>query len=176
MNYFTTILFVIFIFPAAWKEYKKDNKKHMPAKYINIILSVVIFSIYTNIVRAALRGCINDYEALQLTYQIGASSFGMIIWFFYVFLSLIISVLIIAIALRKERARVFFLRILPFIWILGSVQLYKFALTVEGLKPDNLFLYSLLIEGVLALVVFLIYNSRFMKRFFQFKTQGTLCV
>ncbi len=176
MSYFAILIFSIVVLPKALREYKKDKNKNTTAKYLNLLLSILIFTIYISSVKIELREYLFNLEEFYRSYQskIGfiPSGIGKLVWIFYVLICIVISWLSVLLALRKEYARKLFLKLLPVLWILESIQLYKYALkNFSTIDTKYLFLYILILLGIIIFTFFLLYYSRLMKSFFQYTAQ-----
>lgn len=172
MNYLTILLFVTLVIPFALKEYQKDRGKNTSAKVINIMVSFILFYHFANSLKAEFSMILSDPTIFQAMLQnnIGfltplLSTFS---WFIYLILSFVLLGIVVLLALRKDKSRVLFLKIIPVIFIFKSIHLYKYFMnkSVE-VSLSQALIFILCIMGILCLSLYILYTRKFFKIFFQ---------
>jgi hypothetical protein len=86
----------------------------------------------------------------------------------YSLLSIIAGVQIIKLALRKGSARMLFIKLIPFLWLFNSIQLYyTYVALYNETPPKDYLVFSAILHALLWLAIFLLYNSKRFKEFLE---------
>jgi hypothetical protein len=117
-----------------------------------------------------LDGTPNIAERVFIECGILSPSINGLSWVFFVILSFLLSVLIIQIALRKEKSRRIFLQVLPFYCVLKSINIYRHIIPKNDIvsNSDYLLPFILLLNGFIVIIITIFYTRSFIKKFFQF--------
>ena len=128
MNYYSIAIFLILVLPVALKKYQTDKGENILAKVLNLIISFLIFQLNTGYLKYLIFSLISNKSFLEdeVFVQTGIlpPSVSVFLYFIscYEFLA---TRLCRFLALRIEKYRLWFLRLLPFVWIIESANLYS---------------------------------------------------
>ena len=173
MNYFSILIFVILVAPVALKEYQRDKGMNNWVKIINLFICFLLFGSFTNTVRNEVSILFSSTHEFKVMMQ---SNVGLltpvlngISWIIYLLLSFVLSINAVLLALRKEKSRVLFLRLIPILWIFESIHMYKYILNKLEIVRFGQLMYILFAIGIICLILFILYTSKPFKSFFQYK-------
>ena len=169
---YEVLIFLVFIFPFAYKKCLKRNNKDLTFRVINILISLLLFLVFLSEFR----------NYLWLLYQRGFEAFFSyrlpkedlstdvkIINVLYALLALYVTALSIGLAVCNERTRSRFVYSIPFLWIITTLYLFIYYINSTGDKAYKGLTF--MITGLLLMLVwagiFLIYNSVKVKRLFE---------
>lgn len=178
MNYITILIFVIFVIPVTLKEYQRDKGMNNWTKVINVFVCFLLFYSFSNAIRdeiLLLFSNIGEFKKIAQS-EIGFLSpmLNMIFWVIFIILSFVLLANVVLLALRKEKSRILFLRLIPVFWIFKSIDLYKYFLkNIKNVRGDQALIFLFTIIGIICLVLFLLYSSKPFKSFFQYKHATT---
>lgn len=168
---------MLFVFLPAIKIYNKDKGDFKWPKALNLIISFLLFLLFTNNLRNEIAiVLLNSSKIYSLYYRplgLIGPNLNFSLWISYLLLSLILAGIVISLAFRNERGRKLFLRIIPFMWILDSVHFYSYFdysyldVKMFDIEPTSLLFYIFLFYGAITFIVFRIYASQPFKHFFK---------
>jgi hypothetical protein len=143
---------------------------------LNFIISFFLFLLFAGELKKELYLLFTDYSILKekVFANIGLLSpfVSGISWLFYLIICFLSLGFFILLILRKEKSRIFFIRMLPFLWVINSIHMYKYLVGNNEFKNiDNLMSIILIIDGVFAILIYMFYSSRFVKKFFQIRSE-----
>lgn len=175
---FLGVLFLLLFIPIVLKAYKKDRGENGSAKFFNFTVSVILLYVFASETKRELNWAIYGPQKLieKIFVEVGILSpfVNGLSWLLNASLSFVMSVLIIQIALRKEKSRRIFFQLLPFYWILNSLETYRYIISkndvvsrFEYLLPGILFL-----DALFVILIYVFYSRAFINKFFQFKEQA----
>jgi hypothetical protein len=162
---YSILLYIVFILPISFLYYKKDGKKWLLIKILNSLITLYVFiTVAGNLRRIVLGLSDNSYLVMkEVPFGLNVS-----VSVLYAILSIIAGVQIIRLAFRKENARSFFLWLLPFLWIFTSIDKYYAYISLYNTEPSLLYIIlSNVGYTILWMCIFLFYNSKKLKLFFQ---------
>lgn len=173
MNYIIITLFILLLAPVIFKEYNKDKGENSTAKTFNLIISLFLLYLFASTTKNELTWAFDQsqYSTERIFIEIGIlpSYLSGLSWLLHVTFSFIMSGLIILVVLRSEKYRKLFINILPFYWILNSINFYKFIIgkndevsTFEYLIPA-----ILILNGTFVFLIYVFYTRNFIKKLFQ---------
>jgi hypothetical protein len=162
---YSILLYVVFILPISFLYYKKDGKKWLLIKILNSLITLYVFiTVAGSLKRLVLGFSDNSYLIMKdvpFGLNISVSVLNTI-------LSIIAGVQTIRLAFRKENARSFFLWLLPFLWIFTGIDKYYAYISLYHDEPSLLYIIlSNIAYTLLWMCIFLFYNSKKLKLFFQ---------
>jgi hypothetical protein len=161
---YSVFLYIIFVLPISIFYYKQDGRKFLVVKILNTFITFYIFILFSgNLKRLILSFSDSAYLIMRnvplvLNYTLS---------FIYGVLSFITVIQAVRIAFRKESARIFFIRMIPILWVLTSIDYYYISMTIYKEVPS--LLHEVLINifyGLIWMGVFFIYRSKKFKLFF----------
>ncbi len=174
MYYFFFVLFLLLFIPIVNQEYNRDLGYNRSAKSFNLIVSLLLLFLFSNNTKGelilALDETPNIAEKVFVECGILSPSINGLSWVFYFILSFVLSVLIIQIALRKEKSRRIFLQVFPFYCVLESINIYRHIIPKNDVvsNSDYLIPFILSIYGFIVILITIFYTRSFIKKFFQF--------
>lgn len=162
---YSILLYVVFILPVSIFYYKKDGKKWLFIKIINSLITFYVFiSVAGNLKRLVLGLSDNSYLIMKDV----SFNLNVLVSFLYAILSIIAGVQVIKLAFRKGSARNLFIWLIPFLWIFTSIDKYYAYISLYNETPSLLYvILSNMAYTFLWLSIFIIYNSKKLKLFFQ---------
>lgn len=155
--------------------YNKDKGENNSAKVFNLIVSLFLLYSFSGTTKLELTQVFTGSQKLteKVFVEVGilspfVSGFS---WLLYVTLSFVLSVIIIQVAFRKGKSRKIFLRILPFYWILNSINVYKYIIPKNDVVSNSDYLIPgiLILNGFFVILIYVFYSRSFIKNFFQFR-------
>jgi hypothetical protein len=156
-------------------KYKIDKGENNSAKFFNLTVSLFLLYSFSSTTKLELTQAFTGSQKLteKVFVEVGILSpfVSGLSWLLYVTLSFVLSVIIIQVVFRKEKSRMIFLRILPFYWILNSINLYKYIIAKndEVSNFDYLIPGILILNGIFVILIYVFYSRSFIKKFFQIK-------
>lgn len=175
MSYFFIALFLLLFVPIILMRYNKDKGENNSAKVFNLIVSLFLLYSFSSTTKLELTQVFTESEKLteKVFVEVGilspfVSGFS---WLLYVTLSFVLTVIIIQVALRKEKSRMILLRILPFYWILNSINVYKYIIPKNDSVSNSDYLIPgiLILNGIFIILIYVFYSRNFIKIFFQIR-------
>lgn len=172
MSYILFALLLVFFLPIFLKVYKKDKGENNLAKGINLVFSLLLFFLFVSITKNELSWVFNDFSQFSenVFVEIGIlpSFLSGLSWLLFVIMSSLFSLLLLQLSLRKEKSRLLFLKLLPFFWIINSINIYRYIYIKYGVQvnPDYLIFKILLISGFLVFIMYIFYTNKYIKKVF----------
>jgi len=175
VNYDIYILIALFLFifvPIFFKVYKKDQGEYNIAKSFNLIISLLLFFLFTSITKNELSSAFNDISEFRENVFVEAgilSSFlSGLSWLLYVIMFVLFSYLLLQISLRREKSRLLFLRLLPLFWIINSANFYRYVFIKYEATVNHDFLIPkiLFINGFFVFIMYIFYSNKSIKKVF----------
>lgn len=172
MIYFLYILFFLFFIPVVKQEYKKDLGYNKSAKTFNLIISFLLLLLFSNNTKRELTWVFDEINIAEKVFiQCGILSpfLNALSWILFIFFSFYLTVIIIQIALRKEKSRLIFLKVLPIYYVLYSINTYRYIISkyTEASDSYSLMPFIFVIYGFIVVIVIYFYTRSFIKIFFQ---------
>ncbi len=166
------------VVPFALKEYGKDKGRNKWVKIINIIITFGLFYSFTNSLREEISLLFFNFDGFKKILYDGIDfltpELNILFWVLYVILSFVLSANVVLLALRKEKSRVFFLWLIPVLWILKSIHLYNYFIShLEKARYNQAFVFVFTMIGIMCLIIYLLYSSKSFKTFFQYEQNST---
>jgi hypothetical protein len=173
MHYFFYVLFILLFVPVVKQEYNKDPGYNKSAKIFNLIISFLLLFLFSNQTKRELMWAfdeINIAEKVFIEYGILSPFLNALSWVLFVIFSFYLTILIIQIALRKEKSRLIFLKVLPIYCVLYSINSYRYLISkyTEVSNSYSLLPFIFVINSFIVVFVIYFYTRNFMKKFFQF--------
>lgn len=173
MNYYSIAIFLIIVLPVALKKYQTDKVENILAKVLNLIISFLIFQLNTGYLKYTIYSLINNRSFLkeEVFVQTGIlpPSVSGVFYILLIVMSFGLPIYAVLLALRIEKYRKRFLRLLPFAWIIESVNLYSKLIFDNGFEYKFYVIPLLLLYiGFFIFLLYLFYTRKFVKRFFQY--------
>jgi hypothetical protein len=173
MSYFFIALFILLFAPLVLKEYNKDKGENSLGKTFNLIISIFLLYLFASTTKNELYWAFdqsqNFNEKIFIEMGILPPNLSGLSWMLHVTFSFILAALIILVVLRKEKYRKLFIKILPFYWILNSINFYKFI--IEKNDEVSAFEYLiptiLILNGIFVMLIYVFYTRNFIKKLFQ---------
>jgi hypothetical protein len=175
MSYFLIALFLLLFVPIILMRYNKDKGENNSAKVFNLIVSLFLLYSFAGTTKLELTQVFTGSQKLteKVFVEVGILSpfISGFSWLLYVTLSFVLSVIIIQVAFRKEKSRKIFLRILPFYWILNSINVYKYIIPKNDVVSNSDYLIPgiLILNSFFIILIYVFYSRSFVKKFFQFR-------
>lgn len=175
MYFFFFILFLFLFTPVLKQEYKRDNGYNKSAKFVNLITSILLLFFVSGGTKRELNWAFDDIPNLmeKLFINIGILSpvLNALSWVLYIFLSFILSILLIGVALRKDTSKRLFLQVLPLYCLFYSINGYRYLISKYNEAGNTLYILLILFlaYSLIVILITVIYTRSFMKRFFHFK-------
>lgn len=175
MSYFFIALFLLLFVPIILMKYKIDKGENNSAKFFNLAVSLFLLYSFSSTTKLELTQAFTGSHKLteKVFVEVGILSpfVSGLSWLLYVTLSFVLSVIIIQVAFRKEKSRMIFLRILPFYWILNSINIYKYIIPKNDVVSNSDYLIPgiLILNGFFIILIYVFYSRSFIKKFFKFK-------
>ncbi|NQU85666.1 MAG: hypothetical protein HQ541_07895 [Mariniphaga sp.] len=161
---YSILLYLVLILPVSVYHYKKDGGKWLFIKSLNSLITLYVFVLLAGNVKRLLFGLTDGTYLIMKDVSL---SLNIAISVIYGLVSFFTVVQIIRLALRKEIARVLFIRIIPLLWVLTGIDKYYAYITIYNEKPSLLYvILSNTLYALIWLVIFLFYNSKKIKAFF----------
>jgi len=171
---YSVILYLILVLPLAIKNYINNKEFSLLNKLLNLILSLFIFSIFFDEFRMLIwdfyeRGTfLNDTELVRCPI---IGSYCYFIKAIYISACLYISASSLGLGRGNNKSRVRFLKHLKYIWIILGLYFVNWSYVLD-LKQEQepsfiiLLLIILLGTGIMMLVVYQFYNSKYISRLY----------
>ncbi len=175
MSYFFIALFLLLFVPIILMRYNKDKGENNSAKVFNLIVSLCLLYFLTSTIKWELTKAFTGSQKLgeKIFVEVGILSpfVSGLSWILYIALSFVLAVVINLVIIRKENYRILFLRILPFYWVLNSIDLYKYIVAKNEAVSNSDYLIPgiLILNGVFVILIYVFYSRSFIKKFFQFR-------
>ena len=160
--FYSVIIYLITILPFSIKNYLIDGNKWIFQKILNSIITLYYFVLFSGTLKWG-------YSVISSSYYPLKNSSKLLNYLFIVCYSIIIfvfTVQVIRLAIRKEKGRNLFLKLLPIVWILLGIYKYQAYIHLNNIEPS--ILHIILSNSLTALILgstFLIYMSKRMKDF-----------
>ena len=172
MKFFTFIT-LVFVTVGLFYDYKRDQGHHKKAKLFHSVCITLICVTYANTAGAILnffRNIDGKYQKFSTAVGIVPGSMHFVIYLCHLMLAGAVFISAIQMINRNQKARMRLLYCLPFLALIESFSFYRGWLSGGEETEINdalillmgLFLYSIPTIGIVS-----IYNSLFMKSFFE---------
>lgn len=169
-----TIFALVFLVIGLVQDYKRDKGKHIKAKVFHAICLTFLIASYAGSFKI-LGMLIRDFDGARERFStnVGPIS-GQLHWLIYLVHSgLVMTIIILAYQMirRLDRPRRLLVKLLPLAGLLEVFSFYRGWVADGGDLGVNhgiIILIGLLLVGGLTTLIFLIYNSKFMKEFFAY--------
>ena len=160
---YSVILYLIFVLPISFQAYKRDGNKLLFVKIFNSLITLYVFVLFGGNAKRLILS-IKDGEI----YLMNDVSLWIRVTYFIIYgvVSIFAVVQVIKLAIRKESARVPFLKIIPLLWLLTGIDKYYAYIAIYDAIPSRLYLLiSNIMFGVIWGGVFIFYSNRKVKEF-----------
>ncbi len=170
------IIYIILILPVIYKTYNKDKGKFIGFKVINIIITFLIITYFTDSFKENFFWLKENSSSISEVLYIQVGVVGPIInligYFVYIFLSFFMTIIMILLAIRNRWAHKVFIFLIPFVWV-SQVLFFNFKF-YEKLQSKfsmaidiKLIIYIALILAVVWGLIIGVFYNRGCKTFFQ---------
>jgi hypothetical protein len=169
-----TIFALFFLVIGLAQDYQRDKGKNIKAKVLHAVCLTVLIVSYAGSFKI-LGMLIRDFDGARERFStnVGPIS-GEIHWIIYlVHSALVMTIIILAYQMirRLDKSRRLLVKLLPLAGLLEVFGFYRGWVTDGddlGVNHGMVILIGLLFVGGITTLIFLVYNSRFMKEFFAF--------
>lgn len=163
--FYSVLLYFIFVLPISIRRYKSDGRDYLFSKIINSIISLFVFVLLAGNLKRCFFGLTDDSFAIM---QDVSTVQNVVFSLLYGVLFILVVVQVIRLAMRIEKARVLFLRIIPLLWLFLEVDKYFIYITMNGSIPSNLHItISSLLSAILWGGIFVFYIRKNTKTFLE---------
>ena len=169
----TLIVYIVIVFPIAYRVYMIDKGKFLAVKLINLLITFLISWSLSHSLREQIV-LLNIDFIKSLYVQVGIVSplinfIGYVGYIIFAFLGLVVM---IRLAIRNRNAYRQFKYIIPFLWVTEAIYMnYKYYNVLQSqysnLISGKVFWYLVLIIGIYWTVIFFIYNTKSFRDFFK---------
>jgi hypothetical protein len=165
---YSIALYLVFILPISIIKYKIDGKNWLIIKILNSLITLYVFALVAGNLKRLIFGLSDSsyliMKNVPLTLNITMSVF-------YTILSFVVGVQVIKLSFRQTKARIFFIWLIPFLWIFTGIEKYYVYMALYNEIPSmeyNIFTYT--IHTLVWLCILLFYNSNRFKMFISAST------
>lgn len=170
-TYFVTLLYYFLLLVKLMHDYKRDSGQNILAKICHAIILIAIGIFYAKalLTLAYLGGNIDwFYNKVNSPVGIISGPARFTILVLHTLLAVAICLFAMQMFSRKDRARRLFISFLPF---LAITEIFNFYLGWLSEGPSDIpaayiFLIGTIAIGCIAVLIVVIYSSRFMRKFF----------
>ena len=179
---YSLIIFLLLVLPIAIKNYLSNSEYGLPNRLLNIVVSILIFSIFFEEFRILFWGFIDrgiilsvdEISRCQCTYL-----YCSFIKVLYTLACIYISASSLGLGRGNNKSRIRFLKHLKYIWIVLGLYFtnWAYVLNTEQKQEPNfveLLLLVLFGTGTVMFAIYLFYNSKFISRLFYSKENPVL--
>ena len=160
---YSIALYLLLIFPISLNRYKCDGRKWLFIKIMNFLITLYVFVLLSGNFKRFITGLSdNSYLILKdVPVSLNIAFSGM-----YTILSIIAGVQIIKLALRVKNGRIFFIWLIPLIWIFTGIDEFFAYKTIYHENPTLEYeIFINIIRTIFWLSIFLFYSSNRFKFF-----------
>lgn len=169
---YSLIIFLLLVLPVAIKNYLSNSEFNLFIRLLNIIVSLLIFSIFFEEFRFLIwdfyeRGTILSIDELSRCPSV--SFYCSFIKALYISACLYIAASSLGLGRGNNKSRVRFLKHLKYIWIILGLYFANWSYILDPQQETNIVAVSLvmlLVSGMMMLVVYLFYSSKYISRLY----------
>ena len=176
---YSFLIFLIFVFPIAYRRYLKSSNHSLLLRVLNISISYILFALFFSQFRIILWSV---YESgFKVLWSQITSTHIPILYFqinelLFFILCFFISVLSLGIGLAKNNSRQFLLRMLPFSWFILIGHFIKLYMINTNGTIKNLYIVGFVnavIMGFLLLGLYKFLSSKKVKQLYYSSTNNS---
>lgn len=155
---YSFLLYLIFVLPLAIKNNWQDGKAWFLQKMINTVITLYVFILLSGNLLRFIKG-ISNHEFLVLVNT--SLVVNIVVSLVYGVISFVVVVQSIRLALRIEKARLFLLKMIPFVWMLIGVDKYciLYILSNEVINVGKL-IFIIVMHTIIWGLIFWFYSHK----------------
>lgn len=168
-----TIFLTLFLVLSLFRDFNRDKGEHQKAKVFHFILSLLLVFFFSGVLSyfLAVFGRFDEVRALH-EIPIGILPVQLNLWSFVANTLLCVALVLIVfrMALRNEKARKLLNIVLPCVVITQTINFYQGFVgggPIGDMSHGMILLVGFVIMAGIAAIILAVYNSAFMKAFFQ---------
>lgn len=172
MNFYAVIIFLLFFGPIFIKDLRSSILNKVPL-ILNFVFSLFVFQMISTDIYQDINWFFNNGFSFNQNIIVDTNNSCSIYLFIGIFnvlnflLNNYILYILILLVVRKLKARVSLIKILPVIWVIFSASTILDYLNIDSDPNLNVFIPFVLITiGLTLFITYLIYSREFMKSIF----------
>jgi len=173
--YVVIFLILIIYFVGLRANYSTDKGFNIKAKIFNPFIVIGIFLSLFFDVRNKIYWIYNNLNEVwsELLVKTGfiPPLLNCITWFLYLIVSSFIIILCFTLLFRKETTRILFLKLIPLVWVIESIEIYKIVALNNNIINNKvlILIIGIIVIGIIWFAIYKLYSSKGFVNFFNKK-------